>query len=376
MKRIITSFLIILVYSQTFGQITTREIAEKAVLKPRVYDSLSSFKPREDLRIYIGQDFYFLPKSKKFSSFRESDLIGYQDFSIKAQSQGNMKERQYHPVQGSHKYDFKSDYNSIAGHYFRVEDYIEKDDKYAKGFYFKLFNKKLKDTAFYELAKVKQHINDRMIFPFIVVGSFEKLKSEIVGKKLQAQEQIENVIDINSGQTLKIEKGSWWECIDFTLVELENNIYLRPALIFRNDKFNEIMVEANDYQASIDVKRSQFMTPKEIEENIRLEKERLQKNEEKLKQKEEDRKIREAEWAENDRKFRQKCISEFGAKYGNYIADGKVVIGMTEKMCRIAWGNPIDINTTTTNYGKSEQWVYSLKHYLYFDNGKLTAIQN
>lgn len=99
-------------------------------------------------------------------------------------------------------------------------------------------------------------------------------------------EQIQNVIDINSGQTLIVEKGSWWECIDFTLVELEENIYLEPALIFRDDKFNEIMVEANDYQASIDVKRNQFMTPKEIEEQIRLEKEKLQKEEERLKQKE------------------------------------------------------------------------------------------
>lgn len=180
----------ILVYSQTFGQITTREISEKAVLKPRVYDSLSSFKPREDLRIYIGQNLYFLPKSKKFRSFRESDLIGYSNFSNKAQDAGNMEKNQYHPVQGSHKYDFKSDYNKIAGNYFKIDDYIEKDDRQKyneQGFYFKLINKELQDTAYFELAKVKQHLSDRMIVPFIVVGSFEKLKSEMVGKKLQAR---------------------------------------------------------------------------------------------------------------------------------------------------------------------------------------------
>lgn len=126
----------------------------------------------------------------------------------------------------------------------------------------------------------------------------------------------------------------------------------------------------------MDVKRTQFLTPKEIEEQKRQEEIKRLKEEERLKIKEEEKRKREAEWAENDRQFRNDCIKEFGSKYGNYIADGKVVIGMTEKMCRTAWGNPRDINTTTTSYGKREQWVYSLKHYLYFENGKLTAIQN
>jgi len=39
------------------------------------------------------------------------------------------------------------------------------------------------------------------------------------------------------------------------------------------------------------------------------------------------------------------------------------------------WGAPKDINTTTTAAGVREQWVYGLRRYLYFDNGKLTAIQ-
>jgi hypothetical protein len=49
---------------------------------------------------------------------------------------------------------------------------------------------------------------------------------------------------------------------------------------------------------------------------------------------------------------------------------------MSEKMCKLSWGNPYNLNTTTTNYGQRQQWVYSLKHYLYFENGKLVAIQN
>lgn len=54
-----------------------------------------------------------------------------------------------------------------------------------------------------------------------------------------------------------------------------------------------------------------------------------------------------------------------------------VYIGMTkQQVLDSMWGEPIKINTTTTKYGVSEQWVYPNNNYLYFENGKLTAIQN
>ena len=40
------------------------------------------------------------------------------------------------------------------------------------------------------------------------------------------------------------------------------------------------------------------------------------------------------------------------------------------------WGKPEKIYTTTTALGTSEQWKYWPSGYLYFTNGKLTAIQN
>lgn len=54
-----------------------------------------------------------------------------------------------------------------------------------------------------------------------------------------------------------------------------------------------------------------------------------------------------------------------------------VYIGMTkQQVLDSMWGEPIKINTTTTRYGVNEQWVYPNNNYLYFENGKLTAIQN
>jgi hypothetical protein len=58
------------------------------------------------------------------------------------------------------------------------------------------------------------------------------------------------------------------------------------------------------------------------------------------------------------------------------IGKGKIGVGMTEDQVKAAWGNPRDINRTTTAYGSREQWVYSMSSYVYLDDGVVTAIQN
>jgi len=52
-------------------------------------------------------------------------------------------------------------------------------------------------------------------------------------------------------------------------------------------------------------------------------------------------------------------------------------IGMTARdvVNRTNWGEPLYKNTTITARGKREQWVYEDRQYLYFENGRLTAIQ-
>jgi hypothetical protein len=54
-----------------------------------------------------------------------------------------------------------------------------------------------------------------------------------------------------------------------------------------------------------------------------------------------------------------------------------VTIGMTqEEVLQSSWGRPREVNRTTYSFGVREQWVYGGKNYLYFEDGKLTAIQN
>lgn len=53
-----------------------------------------------------------------------------------------------------------------------------------------------------------------------------------------------------------------------------------------------------------------------------------------------------------------------------------VHIGMSaEDVLASQWGKPRSVNRTTASYGVHEQWVYG-GGYLYFENGKLTTIQN
>ena len=57
------------------------------------------------------------------------------------------------------------------------------------------------------------------------------------------------------------------------------------------------------------------------------------------------------------------------------IQSGKVKIGMNEEECKLSWGKPDTINSTTLEGLVSEQWVYG-SSFLYLTNGLLTSIQN
>lgn len=98
------------------------------------------------------------------------------------------------------------------------------------------------------------------------------------------------------------------------------------------------------------------------------EKEREEYNQKKLtieKQKNEEKKLRE-----------KSIIKKYGSYYGKLILQEKVALGMSKDMVRESWGTPSDINRTIGNFGVHEQWVYESGNYLYFENGKLTTIQD
>ena len=81
--------------------------------------------------------------------------------------------------------------------------------------------------------------------------------------------------------------------------------------------------------------------------------------------------------AENEKtEWKQRMIRTYGKTNGTLIIQGKVKIGFSKKMCEESWGKPYSINKSTGSWGVHEQWVYSGDSYRYFENGKLTAIDN
>lgn len=74
--------------------------------------------------------------------------------------------------------------------------------------------------------------------------------------------------------------------------------------------------------------------------------------------------------AEKEQAAADKADRAFRKKQG-------VRIGMTQQqVAESSWGRPQQINSTTYTFGVHEQWVYPGNQYLYFENGKLTTIQN
>lgn len=63
-------------------------------------------------------------------------------------------------------------------------------------------------------------------------------------------------------------------------------------------------------------------------------------------------------------------------RYQTEISRVKPYIGMSrDDLKDSTWGEPSDINKTTTAYGVSEQWIYGNGRYIYLEDGVVTAIQ-
>jgi hypothetical protein len=72
-----------------------------------------------------------------------------------------------------------------------------------------------------------------------------------------------------------------------------------------------------------------------------------------------------------------RLTKRYGANNAKRIMKGEYWIGMTDEMARASFGYPDDINKSSGSWGIHEQWIYSKKDiYLYFENGKLTSIQD
>ncbi len=276
------------------SQITTTPIADQQTSEVLPYDSTANFVGL-NAKQYIGQELYLKPLTP---ILRKHGYRGF--FTVNAS-----------PTR------YKSNHDELAGKYFYVLDVLkhpnahESPKQYGSRFYLKL-----KDKENAEICYFDYHGDFIYYFPFIVVGHWEKLKKENVGKLFILRYIDDELYDFRTGKKIDFENGSIWTFAEITIAEPDYFM----VYLFENGKGETIMSGGNKGKVTY--------WPKEI-------------------------------------------ALDYKERFGEYwkdILECKVIIGMTAEMVKLSWGEPNKINRAS--YG--EQWVYG-EQYLYFDNSILKS---
>ncbi|WP_321331941.1 hypothetical protein [uncultured Bacteroides sp.] len=187
---------------------------------------------------------------------------------------------------------------------------------------------------------------------FIVSGFYEKMRKELVGSQFiytgndyySTSDEYHGIHNVDNRQEINnISKNSIWTCVN---VGTSKTLTRRLIALIKNEKYGIGYVLTSDFR-SITLSTAKFVDKKEYDSEIK---------------------------AESNKKLL--ILRKYGKNTSDLINRGVVRIGWTKQMCIYSWGKPNDINKTTNRYGTSEQWVYDDNTYLYFENGKLTSIQN
>lgn len=222
-------------------------------------------------------------------------------------------------------------------------------------------------------------------YPAVVEGEIEKYRSAYLGRDFfltgrkpgapgHVSEYYGLQINTMQGETDLLRFDTELRCTDVRLIG-DGTGYAIPSLIFeRKSDSVQLYMPLTRYPVPFGVEGytlrndrafvdELIFTPAEEVYARRAEEER---------QREEARLQREKEQQERKTALTRK----YGKSTAELILNGRVRIGMTQAMCREAWGSPEDINRTSGSWGVHEQWVYGLGSYLYFEDGVLTSIQN
>ncbi|MCT4613514.1 MAG: hypothetical protein N4A49_01415 [Marinifilaceae bacterium] len=439
MKKILVFAMILMCvnFSKTNAQISIRKnnVVEKPIFKPKQFDSLTNIIMQEhpvDYKKYIGYKLFFLPKSTNYKTKSELEnqerLIDFlfSTDTIQIEKKGNIPfeettmgkiylrssqngnnrnfdikkknleeaNKEKTNIYKPHFYHYKTDRtngkvygkigttpDSVYGKYFTILN-IEGKDNYNSKKYRKLDNIEIEDgRSWHSILKIKlrNEENKEILYwtvrqsrlkdsPFFLVPYFEKQKEIYLNKNLvlknahRTNTKLQNLIDVNTGEKINIKYGEPWTCSDISFIESKDSFYLKCFYFLKKgNKEVKIPLESELF-------RDYFMLETEFKQQ-KLAKQKLQIQ----RQKEVEARRKKAE--QKRIIFKKECIAKWGQKMGACVADGKVLLGMNKEMCMAAWGNPIDKFKTLAKGLTIEQWVYGWGTFLYFDNEKLTTIQ-
>jgi hypothetical protein len=225
----------------------------------------------------------------------------------------------------------------------------------------------------------------------IMVPYFLKQKAMYEGQTLtyeRGRGPSGSFYDAKTGDMLQMQKGSKWKCEQVTVLRqqevslaqsdkrIRDNAQIKPNSFYDQYFLNYVLtngdheivvsaeptIGANLTATGIEEESahsiSKFLTDEQYKESL-MEKAQL-----------------EAEENAKQEKYKDECITKYGAKYGALIADHRVDIGMPMKLCEAAWGEPWEVITSVNATKYDAAWFYGYKTYLYFRNGNLVLIEN
>lgn len=291
------------------------------------YDSLSNIN-KTNIMSLKGQTLFV-----RGSSFAKSNDFSFLFYEEKGFPKDSYKKKLYKQTKVNRDGYGSSvtPYDAIVGRYFLISDVFEqKSTSYVKDrSEYCLFLKEVngKDSLFCYLKGLSSPA-----FPesrdLLILGFYEKLKERYLGRtfKVTGKRIFERC---GNKENVEVSSGVSFKCID---VAVDLGDYDNLYAVLENDNIGKIKGAISEMG--------------EISNVIDLDKYNL-------------------------------FVKKYGVNNANLIIAGKVKIGMTEQMAIESWGSPKDgINETKGAFGVHEQWCYGNGRYLYFENGKLTAIQD
>lgn len=327
MKKVsfILSVFSIFISTCSYAQITIERPIEKEnkTEKEEVkYDSLSNMN-KANIMSLKGQTIFV-----KGTPYTKKNGFGYLFYEKKGFSSDYHKGKLYKQIiTKKNGYEQKhTPYELLAGKYLVIKDiYQLHTGSYGNEYDYCLLLKNEEDSLYC-------YMNEREVSneadEFIILGYYEKLKEKYVGKTFKATGRNE-FSKFGTEEKIDIAPGTTFKCVDITITLADyNGIYA----VLENSSIGKIKAKISEDGIPIDV---------------------------------------------IDISYFNQLVKKYGTQYANLIIAKQVKVGMTKQMALESWGKPYDgINKTTGSFGIHEQWCYGSGVYLYFENGKLTAIQD
>ncbi len=423
------NFIIVLAVAALSGcaceagaQVTIREIPE-AVKRPKPYDSLENIQPpkkgeEHNVLRYIGQEIFIIPMSSKKAAseairLAKLDSLNRRLDRLSSPSPAERDRLKYEISKYKYPYSpfdtypdvyaYKSTHRAFygcdsVGKITSVVPYADVQNKYytivdvlmcslngsAEKSITSKTQKYTSDLAFL----LKERDRGRYLLwyfyePGMIIAQWQRtiaLASSYVTKAKNLFEgktliPIYNStgLEISTGEKVAISKDSKWICREISLVSTHVDL-MKPYFILEDQAGNTVKIEMpqelgpNSFGGSSNI----FITEQKYLEDRRLfqieEEKRLARDKE---IKEDNRKM-DMQWAAE----RQKYINMYGGEFGNAIANMELRVGMSKKMCKLAWGEPSDVRHAQSQDGVGEQWYYESRgYYLFFRGDILTAVQ-